>query len=34
MYKYYSMGINTFSMTDVSLNVRYSPVVNDEKRLP
>jgi hypothetical protein len=25
---------NTFSTTDVSLKVRYNPVINDEKRLP
>lgn len=25
---------NTFSTTDVSLKVRYNPVISDEKRLP
>jgi len=25
---------HTFSTTDVSLNVRYNPVISDEKRLP
>lgn len=31
---YILKGQRTFSTTDVSLNVRYNPVISDEKRLP
>jgi len=30
----YIENYNTFSTTDVSLKVRYNPVIKDEKRLP